>query len=71
VCIDAVGFRYTKGRTFSIIYFKRNNLIISLFIIGLLHTLQRAVYLETDTPEILSEAITIVRKGGTVSVIGD
>jgi hypothetical protein len=36
-----------------------------------MHKLQRAVYLETDTPEILDEAITVVRKGGTISVIGD
>ncbi len=39
--------------------------------IGLVHKLQRAVYLETDTPEILDEAITVVRKGGTVAIIGD
>ena len=37
----------------------------------MLHKLQRAVYLETDTPEILSEAIHIVRKGGSIAIIGD
>ena len=44
---------------------------MSLFIVGIIHKLQRAVYLETDTPEILDEAITIVRKGGTIAIIGD
>lgn len=38
---------------------------------GLLHKMQRAVFLETDTPEILAEAIKVVRKGGTIAVIGD
>jgi threonine dehydrogenase-like Zn-dependent dehydrogenase len=38
---------------------------------GFVHKLQRAVYLETDTPEILDEAITVVRKGGTIAIIGD
>lgn len=39
--------------------------------IGFIHKLQRAVFLETDTPEILNEAIKVVRKGGTIAVIGD
>ena len=39
--------------------------------IGLVHKIQRAVFLETDTPEILSEAIVVVRKGGTIGVVGD
>lgn len=39
--------------------------------LGLMHKLQRAVFLETDTPEILGEAITVVRKGGTVAIVGD
>jgi threonine dehydrogenase-like Zn-dependent dehydrogenase len=42
-----------------------------MFITGFIHKLQRAVYLETDTPEILDEAITVVRKGGTIAIIGD
>ena len=33
--------------------------------------MQRAVLMETDTPEILDEAIKVVRKGGTIAVIGD
>ena len=36
-----------------------------------MHKFQRAVLLESDTPEILNEAITVVRKGGTIVVIGD
>ena len=44
---------------------------IFLSILGLVHKLQRAVFLETDSPEILGEAITIVRKGGTVAIVGD
>jgi len=50
VCIEAVGFRYSKG---------------------LLHKAERAIRLETDTPEILSECIKSVRKGGVVSIVGD
>ncbi|CAF1431609.1 unnamed protein product [Adineta steineri] len=50
VCIDAVGFRYTKG---------------------MVHKMQRAVFLETDSPEVLDEAIVVVRKGGSVAIIGD
>ncbi len=38
---------------------------------GLMHKVQRAVFLETDTPEILDEAVTVVRKGGTIAIIGD
>jgi len=33
--------------------------------------LQRALRLETDSPEVLNECIQVVRKGGTVSVVGD
>jgi hypothetical protein len=36
-----------------------------------MHKLQRAVFMKTDTPEILSEAIKVVRKGGTIAVIED
>jgi len=50
VCIDAVGFRYSKG---------------------LLHSVQRAVRLETDTPEVLTECIMSCKKGGIVSIVGD
>jgi threonine dehydrogenase-like Zn-dependent dehydrogenase len=35
------------------------------------HKLQRAVGLETDTADILTEAISVVRKYGRVSIIGD
>jgi threonine dehydrogenase-like Zn-dependent dehydrogenase len=38
---------------------------------SLLHKFQRAVKLETDTSDVLYEAITAVRKAGTVSVVGD
>jgi len=37
----------------------------------LLHKLQKTLYLETDVPEVLEECITCVRKGGSVSIIGD
>jgi threonine dehydrogenase-like Zn-dependent dehydrogenase len=36
-----------------------------------LHKVQRAVGLETDTPEILNEAIRSVKKFGTISIIAD
>jgi len=36
-----------------------------------LHKIQRAVGLETDTPEILNEAIQSVKKFGTISIIAD
>jgi len=36
-----------------------------------LHKLERAVKLETDSPQILSECIYSVKKGGIVSIIGD
>jgi len=36
-----------------------------------LHKIQRALKLETDAPQVLSECIKTVRKGGTVSVVGD
>jgi hypothetical protein len=49
----------------------KNEYFFCLFITGFIHKLQRAVYLETDTPEILDEAITVVRKGGTIAIIGD
>jgi len=37
----------------------------------LLHKLERAVKLETDSPQILNECIYSVKKGGVVSIIGD
>jgi len=37
----------------------------------LLHKVERAVKLETDAPQILQEAITICKKGGIVSIVGD
>jgi hypothetical protein len=49
----------------------QDGIFVCLFIKGLIHKVQRAVYLETDTPEILDEAITVVRKGGTIAIIGD
>jgi len=36
-----------------------------------LHKVQRAVGLETDTPEILNEAIRAVKKFGTIAIIAD
>jgi len=38
---------------------------------SLLHKLERMVKLETDSPEVLKEAILTVRKGGKISVVGD
>jgi len=38
---------------------------------SILHRFQRAVKLETDAPEILTECIKCVRKAGKISVIGD
>jgi len=38
---------------------------------SLLHKFQRALRLETDTPEVLHECIISCRKGGHISVIGD
>jgi threonine dehydrogenase-like Zn-dependent dehydrogenase len=38
---------------------------------SVLHKVQKTLKLETDTPEVLNEAIRCVRKGGTISVIGD
>jgi threonine dehydrogenase-like Zn-dependent dehydrogenase len=38
---------------------------------GLVHKLERAVKLETDSPEILTQCIKSLRKGGTLSIIGD
>ncbi|RPA75987.1 GroES-like protein [Ascobolus immersus RN42] len=38
---------------------------------GILHTVQRAVGLETDSSEILNEEIRAVRKFGTISLIAD
>jgi threonine dehydrogenase-like Zn-dependent dehydrogenase len=38
---------------------------------GILHSVQRAVGLETDSSEILNEAVRAVRKFGTVSIIAD
>lgn len=72
MCIDAVGFRYTKSEiSLNKISTNDSHVYSSLFILGFVHKLQRAVFLETDTPEILDEAITIVRKGGTVAIVGD
>jgi len=36
-----------------------------------LHKLERAIKLETDSPQILNECIYSVKKGGIVSIIGD
>jgi threonine dehydrogenase-like Zn-dependent dehydrogenase len=41
------------------------------FPMSLLHQAQRAIGLETDTPEILSECFQVARPFGRVSVIGD
>ena len=72
VCIDAVGFRYTKGKVFLPVLLLMTMIgAPSSSSLGLMHKLQRAVFMETDTPEILSEAIKVVRKGGTIAVIGD
>jgi hypothetical protein len=49
----------------------QNGIFVYFCIKGLIHKVQRAVYLETDTPEILDEAITVVRKGGSIAIIGD
>lgn len=38
---------------------------------GLIHMFERALKLETDAPSVLNECITLVRKGGIVSVVGD
>jgi len=38
---------------------------------GLKHTVERKIGLELDTPEILTECIMCVRKGGNVSIVGD
>lgn len=38
---------------------------------SLLHRLQRVLRLETDSPEILYESIKLVKKGGTISIVGD
>lgn len=38
---------------------------------GLLHTLQRAVSLETDSSEIVNEALRAVRKFGTICLVAD
>lgn len=38
---------------------------------GMLHTVQRAVGLETDSAEVVNEAIRAVRKFGTISLIAD
>lgn len=36
-----------------------------------LHKVQRAIGLETDSPDILNECLTAVRKNSTVSILGD
>jgi threonine dehydrogenase-like Zn-dependent dehydrogenase len=38
---------------------------------GLLHRVQRAMRLETDSPEVLNECLTVVKKGGIVVAIAD
>jgi threonine dehydrogenase-like Zn-dependent dehydrogenase len=38
---------------------------------SILHKIERAVRLETDAPDIITECITLVRKGGNVAIIGD
>ena len=38
---------------------------------GLLHTVQRAVGLETDSSEVVNEALRAVRKFGTISLVAD
>jgi len=38
---------------------------------GVLHSAQRTLRLETDTPEILTQAILACRKGGRMAVVGD
>jgi len=38
---------------------------------SLLHKFQRALRLESDSPSILNAAITCVKKGGMISVVGD
>jgi len=38
---------------------------------GILHTVQRAVGLETDSSEILNEALRAVRKFGTIALVAD
>jgi len=38
---------------------------------NILHKLERFVRLETDNPTTISECITLVKKGGIVSIIGD
>jgi threonine dehydrogenase-like Zn-dependent dehydrogenase len=38
---------------------------------SLLHKLERGLRLETDSPEVLTEAIKACRKGGRISIIGD
>lgn len=38
---------------------------------SLLHKFERAMRLETDAPQILSEAIMVAKKGGILSVVGD
>jgi threonine dehydrogenase-like Zn-dependent dehydrogenase len=35
------------------------------------HKIERAIRLETDTPEILTQCIKSLRKGGTLAIIGD
>jgi threonine dehydrogenase-like Zn-dependent dehydrogenase len=37
----------------------------------LLHKIQRAIKLETDSPQILTEIIRCVRKGGKIGIVGD
>ena len=39
--------------------------------LSLIPKFQRAGFLETDTSEIVDEAVTVGRKGGTVASIGD
>lgn len=36
-----------------------------------LHRFERAMFLETDSPQVLNECITCVKKGGRIGVVGD
>ncbi|KAL9644785.1 hypothetical protein ABK040_012439 [Willaertia magna] len=38
---------------------------------GILHTIERALYLETDQPQTLNECILACKKGGRIGIVGD
>jgi len=50
VCIDAVGYRYSKTVT---------------------HKVQKAIGMETDSVDIVTECVKCVKKGGSLALIGD